>query len=75
MAKTPADLAVLIESILIPEAREKLPADGYKSTLMRGWEGLRVGMVESTWGTGWKDKWSSEPVVGYLLYKHKVTWY
>lgn len=67
MAKTPYDLSLLTESILTTEARAKLPENGYLDSLTRSWEGLRIGIVSSTWGTGGGpeaiSKWGSSPVV------------
>jgi amidase len=67
MAKTPADLASLIETILLPEARAKVPADGYESFMTGNWEGLRIGVVESTWGGANVEKWGSGIVVSLEL--------
>jgi amidase len=67
MAKTPADLASLIETILLPEARAKIPADGYGSFMTGSWEGLGIGVVESTWGGADVEKWGSGIVVSLEL--------
>ena len=72
MARTPYDLCLLTESILTPEARAKLPENGYKDSLSASWEGLRVGILPSTWGgegKGHEAKWGASPVVGSLLLK------
>ena len=68
MAKTPQDLALLIEAILTAEAREKAPEGGYGSVMKgkEGWEGMKVGFVESTWGGGDEQKWRKGPVVSWL---------
>jgi hypothetical protein len=65
MAKTPADLALLVVAILIPEAKKGVPDGGYASVMKgaTGWEGMRVGFVESTWGGGDKEKWERELIV------------
>jgi hypothetical protein len=41
MAKTPANLALLVEAILIPEAEKGVPDGGYASVMKgaTGWEG------------------------------------
>jgi amidase len=70
MAKTPYDLSLLAESILTPEARAKIPKNGYAESLTKSWEGLRVGILPSTWGIegdDHKSKWGASPVVCYLL--------
>jgi len=70
MAKTPYDLSLLAESILTPEARAKLPENGYKDSLTGSWEGLRVGILPSTWGgegPKHKSKWATSPVVCNLF--------
>jgi len=64
MAKTPADLAVLIESILVPGA--KVGGRKFKEAMTGSWEGVRVGIVDSTWGGADKEKWGSEPIVSFL---------
>ena len=46
MAKSALDLALLTERVLTPEARAKLPADGYLPFLKRDFKGLRVGFVK-----------------------------
>jgi amidase len=66
MARTPHDLSLLTESILTPAARAKLPENGYKDTLTGSWEGLKVGILPSTWGgegPNHKSKWGASPVV------------
>lgn len=66
MAKTPEDLAPLIEAILTPEAKAKVPEGGFKSVMKQTWEGMRIGFVESTWGradAAGKSKWGSDPIV------------
>jgi hypothetical protein len=76
MAKTPMDLAPLVEAILTPEARRKVPEGGFESVVKGGWEGMRIGFVESTWGTGneekWgkpasETKWGKDPVVSFFF--------
>ena len=49
MARTPYDLSLLTESILTPEARAKLPENGYRNSFTESWEGLRVGILPSAW--------------------------
>jgi amidase len=68
MAKTPVDLASLIETILLPEAWAKVPADGYESFMTGSWEGLRIGVVESTWGGANAEKWGSGICVSLKLF-------
>jgi amidase len=63
MAKTLYDLAFLVESILKPEVREDIPANGFADFLTKSWEGLRIGIVESTWGSENEEKWGSAAVV------------
>lgn len=63
MAKTAADLAILVESLLRPDVREKLTETSFESATEKGWEGLRVGITESTWGVGNKEKWNVPAVV------------
>lgn len=63
MARTPLDLSHLVETILTPSARTKVPDDGFTSALKGSWEGLRVGIAESTWESGNKEKWESRYVV------------
>jgi amidase len=52
MAKTPSDLALLTENILIPEARGNIPCGGFEGVMTGKWDGLRIGVAESAWGTG-----------------------
>jgi amidase len=66
MAKTPYDLSLLTESILTPEARAKLPGNGYQDAMTGNWDGLRIGILPSTWGgegPDHKSKWATSPVV------------
>ncbi|KAI0466325.1 amidase signature domain-containing protein [Xylaria cf. heliscus] len=46
MAKSTLDLARMTELVLNPEARSKLPKDGYLSYLQRDFTGIRVGFVD-----------------------------
>ena len=71
MAKTPADLALLVETILNPEAKKGIPDGGYASVMKgaTGWEGMRIGFVESTWGGGDKVKWEGELIVREVFVK------
>jgi Asp-tRNA(Asn)/Glu-tRNA(Gln) amidotransferase A subunit family amidase len=63
MARTPLDLSHLVETIFTASARAKLPVDGFAGALKGKWEGLRVGIAESTWESGDKDKWLVPRVV------------
>jgi hypothetical protein len=63
IAKTSADLATLTEAILLPETRKSLLKGGYISVMSGSWLGLKVGVVESTWGGANPEKWASELVV------------
>jgi len=70
MAKTPEDLAVLTEVILLPEFRAKLPKYGYKGSMLGKWEGLKVGVLDLGWSgpdEGHRKKWGSEAVVCYFF--------
>lgn len=65
IARTPYDLSLLTESILTPATRARLPKNGYKDSLTGSWEGLRVGILPSTWGGAGPDhklKWGTSPV-------------
>jgi amidase len=68
MAKTPGDLGPLIEAILTPEAKRKAPEGGFGAAMKgaSGWEGMRVGFVESMWGGGDEGKWGGDLVVSVL---------
>lgn len=63
IAKTPADLFALTEAILLPEARKTLCEGGRAPVMSGSWTGMKVGVVESTWGGGNPEKWASELVV------------
>lgn len=63
MARNPADLANLIQAILLPEARKTIFESGRASSMSASWAGMKVGVVESTWGGGHPEKWASELVV------------
>lgn len=63
IARNPADLATLIHAMLLPEARKPLFESGRSSSMSGSWTGMKVGIVESTWGGGNPEKWASEPVV------------
>ena len=63
MAKTPFDLSHLVGSILSPEARARLPVDGFKGALNASWEELRVRIADATWGSPNVEKWGSGRVV------------
>ncbi len=66
MARTPHDLALLVESILTPEATAKLPNGSFGEAMTKSWQGLKIGLVESTWGLSGKEakeKWTSDRVV------------
>jgi amidase len=65
MAKTPSALAVLTENILAPEARGNLQSGGFKGVMTGKWDGLRIGIAESAWGTGSTEKWNSPLVVRF----------
>ncbi|KAG0649654.1 Glutamyl-tRNA(Gln) amidotransferase subunit A [Hyphodiscus hymeniophilus] len=67
MARAPLDLSHVIETILAPEARAKLPVDAFAGSLMGSWEGLRVGIADSTWGGEEKAKWASSHILGEYL--------
>jgi amidase len=70
MARTPYDLSLLTESILTPEARAKLPENGYRNSFTESWEELRVGILPSACGTEGRDhkaKGETSPVVYNLL--------
>ncbi len=50
MAKSTADLALLLEMMLTEEARQHLPPGGYKSALVHTWDSISVGFVDpSLW--------------------------
>ncbi len=75
MARTSYDLSLIVESILTPEARSKLPENGYRDSLMGSWEGLRVGILPSTWGGGGsdhKEKWGESPVVRRFPFAREI---
>lgn len=66
MAKTPRDLALLVKSIVLPEVNGRMfgaDGEGFERVMRRSWEGVRVGIVESTWGGSDVGKWGSEAVV------------
>ena len=65
MAKTPDDLAPLVEAILTPGAKKSVPHGGYASVMKgaSGWKGMRIGFLETTWGGGDKEKWVGDLVV------------
>jgi amidase len=50
MAKTPRDLAPLIEAMITPEAQKKLPKGGLSGAMTGKWDDLRLGFVDF-------DKW------------------
>lgn len=63
----------------MPEAKKRIPEGGYASVMTgkMGWEGMRIGFVESRWGTGAEEKWGkeasggkwgSDPVVSVLFF-------
>ncbi|KAM0553377.1 hypothetical protein ACHAPJ_007391 [Fusarium lateritium] len=65
MARDPTDLAALIEVLLKPEAFAKLPERGYEASFKKGWQGLRIGMVDINWGSpgeASRSKWSQSDV-------------
>ena len=64
IAKSVVDLAALTETILLPQAKENLLGGGYKSVMSGSWDGMKIGVVESTWGGGNPEKWASGLVVG-----------
>jgi amidase len=63
MAKTPADLASLTETILLPQTRRTLSEGSYRTVMNGSWDGMKVGVVENTWGGADPGKWATEPVV------------
>lgn len=71
IAKTSADLATLTEAILLPETRKSLLKGGYSSVMSGSWLGLKVGVVESTWGGANPEKWASELVVSISVIMSK----
>lgn len=46
MAKSTTDLAIMTEMVLNPEARAKIPSDGYVSFMKNSFAGLNVGFVD-----------------------------
>lgn len=68
MARTPADLADLVEGMIGVDKRASIvPNEGFGKVMSGSWKGVRVGIVESTWGGGDEKKWSGELVVSFLL--------
>jgi amidase len=68
MARTPLDLSLLVEGILSPGFGKS-----FGGFLTKSWEGLRVGVVESTYGVSSEEnkvKWTSEPIVCSLPSKY-----
>lgn len=63
MARTSADLASLTEAIILPPTRRTLSGGGYRTVMNGSWDGMKVGVVESTWGGANPEKWASELVV------------
>lgn len=63
MALSPEDLANLIETILTPDARLKLPVDGYKSFMTGSWQGLKIGFIDLPWADTNMKKWGAADVV------------
>ena len=50
MAKSTRDLALVTELVLTPEARGKLPEDGYVLFLRKDFDGMRIGFADpKTW--------------------------
>lgn len=63
MAFTAEDLAKIIPIILKPEARSKLPVDGYESFMTGSWERLRIGFIDLPWAGTNMEKWGAVDVV------------
>ncbi|KUJ14326.1 amidase-like protein [Mollisia scopiformis] len=64
MARTPYDLSLLVELIL-KHGSKHASESGFGKYLTKSWEGLKIGIVEVTWGMGsqeGKDKWTSDLV-------------
>lgn len=63
MARNPHDLSLIVEAIL---TADHVPMAGFGKYMTKSWEGLRISLVESTWGLSSqenKDKWTSDSVV------------
>jgi amidase len=67
IAKTPDDLLSLIETILLPETGKSILESEYSSVMKGSWEGLKIGVVESTYGCANPEKWASELVVSSTM--------
>jgi amidase len=48
MARSTRDVAVTIEVLLAPGARDRLPQSGYTSFLTQSFVGLKIGFVDPT---------------------------
>ncbi|RDW61493.1 hypothetical protein BP5796_11385 [Coleophoma crateriformis] len=62
MAKTPADLALLCETMLIPAARNQLPAVGYQHFMTKSWDGVKAAFLDLKWADPPQEKWQSPGV-------------
>lgn len=73
MGRTPNDLALLLESILTPQARSRILENAYGDTQgiynlkKSGWESIRVGFLPITWGTSNVNKWGAADIVCNIL--------
>jgi amidase len=68
MARDPEDLAALMTAIMKEEC-VPAPADGgFAKAMEKGFEALRIGVMDVEWGTGedWGKHWRSEEAVGSL---------
>ncbi|CZR63995.1 uncharacterized protein PAC_13892 [Phialocephala subalpina] len=68
MARTPEDLANLVEGILTSEIQGHLPWKGFTYYMTKSWKDWKIGIADSTWGMSsqeTRDKWTSAPVAIY----------
>ena len=68
MAKTPGDLAALVECIFTPEARLKFFNQDREDSEGKSWQGVAIAFSELTWGHVGAEKWESAAVVSHPWY-------
>ena len=66
MAKTPADLALLVECMLTSEARQDFQNQRENKRSSSDWSDVSIAFSEMTWGHVDTDKWTTPGVVSRL---------
>lgn len=74
MAKTAADLTILVENVLTPAARSRLPKAGYGEVSVSDWQDVSIAFTETTWGCKFTGSRAQGSVVGEKWADPAIVW-